>query len=152
MLQLNLPPFEYRLRENFGKLQIFDPIRKKYVQLTPEEWVRQHILNLLNSHLNYPTALTKVEGGLKYNNRQKRTDVVIYSKDLAPLVLVECKAPEVKIDQKVIDQLSVYNKKSKAPLVISTNGIQTYAMLCNNPDNTQMLKEIPSYEDLIQLL
>ena len=150
MLQLNLPSYEYRLRKNFGKLQIFDPIRKKYIQLTPEEWVRQHILNLLNNHLNYPSALTKVESGLKYNNRQKRTDVMVYAKDLSPLVLVECKAPEVKVDQKVIDQLSVYNAECKAPLIITSNGVQTFAMLCQNEGNTKMLKEIPQYEDLIQ--
>lgn len=152
MLQLNLPSYEYRLRENFGKLQIFDSIRKKYIQLTPEEWVRQHILNLLNNHLNYPSALTKVESGLKYNSRQKRTDVMVYAQDLSPLVLVECKAPDVPINQKVIDQLSVYNVECKAPLLIISNGVQTFAMLCQNEGQTEMLKEIPPFEDLIQRL
>lgn len=152
MLQLNLPEYKYKLKESGGKLQIFDPIRKKYIVLTPEEWVRQHIINLLNQHLAYPASRTKVEGGLKYNTRLKRSDILVYADDMAPLVLVECKAPDVPINQKVIEQLATYNSQLKAPLLISTNGMKTFAFLCKAKANTEMLSEIPTYNSLIELL
>jgi hypothetical protein len=152
VLQLNLPPYDYKLKEVSGKLQIFDKIRKKYVVLTPEEWVRQHVIHLLNIHLNYPASLIRVEGGLLFNRRQKRTDLVIYSKELTPLVLVECKAPDVAIDQKVLDQATMYNAQCRAPLVILSNGMQTCAIFCQDATNSQILEQIPHYEDLIEML
>lgn len=152
MLQLNLPPYTYKLKENSGKLQIFDPIRKKYIVLTPEEWVRQHVINHLNTNLSYPATRTNVEGGLSYNKKLKRTDILVYSDEMLPLVLVECKAPDVSINQKVIDQLTVYNSQLKAPLLISTNGMQTFAILCKKGDKAQMLEQIPSYYDLKEML
>ena len=152
MLQLNLPSYEYKLKENSGKLQIFDPIRKKYIILTPEEWVRQHVIHLLNNVLGYPASRTNVEGGLSYNKKLKRTDILVYSDEMSPLVLVECKAPDVAINQKVIDQLTVYNSRLNTPLLISTNGMQTYAILCKKGDNAQMLQQIPTYQDLKQML
>jgi len=152
MLQLNLPSFEYTLRSKSGKLQIFDPIRKKYIHLTPEEWVRQHVINLLNNELKFPASRTSVEGGLKYNARQKRTDVVIYNDEMTPLVLVECKAPDVQLDQKTIEQLAIYNKSHQAALLITTNGVRTYAMMTDEDGQTTMLHKIPSYKELKELL
>ena len=152
MLQLNLPDYEHQLKSIEGKLQIFDPIRKKYVHLTPEEWVRQHMLNLLNSHLSYPASRTSVEGGLKYNSRQKRTDVLIYDDQMNPLVLVECKAPSVRLGQSTLEQLATYNKSCQAPLLITSNGVQTFAMLCKPNVPAEMLTAIPTYTELSELL
>ncbi|WP_305982143.1 type I restriction enzyme HsdR N-terminal domain-containing protein [Roseivirga thermotolerans] len=149
MLQLNLPTYAYRLENRGGKLFIFDPIRKKFVQLTPEEWVRQHMLNHLMVNLGYPAARTRVESGLKYNELQKRSDILIYDQKLNPLVLVECKAPSVALGQNVVEQIAAYNKVCQSRLVIISNGIQTYAGLCSGANEpTQMLSTIPDYQQL----
>ncbi|NVJ47260.1 MAG: type I restriction enzyme HsdR N-terminal domain-containing protein [Cytophagia bacterium] len=151
MLKLNLPTYPYRLENRDGKLFIFDPIRKKFIQLTPEEWVRQHILNHLVNNLGYPASRTKVESGLKYNELQKRSDILIYDQQLNPQVLVECKAPDVKLGQRVVEQIGSYNKVCKAPLIIITNGVSTYAGICHQETGTKMLQQIPSYEQLKEL-
>lgn len=148
MLKLNLPTYQYRLENRDGKLFIFDPIRKKFIQLTPEEWVRQHILNHLINNLGFPASRTKVESGLKYNELQKRSDILIYDHQLNPQVLVECKAPDVKLGQRVVEQIGSYNKVCKAPLIIITNGLSTYAGICRGETGTEMLQQIPSYEQL----
>ncbi|HEY9117776.1 MAG TPA: type I restriction enzyme HsdR N-terminal domain-containing protein [Roseivirga sp.] len=151
MLKLNLPAYQYRLENRGGKLFIFDPIRKKFIQLTPEEWVRQHILDHLINGLGYPASLTRVESGLKYNELQKRSDILIYDEQLKPLVLVECKAPDVALASQVVDQIATYNKICKAPLVVITNGIQTFAGLyIAGQEDFKMLNQIPAYEELKQ--
>ena len=151
MHNLNLPAYKYQLKEIDGKLAIFDSIRKKYVVLTPEEWVRQHIIHYLNDDLKYPASLTKVEGGLRYNSRAKRTDVMVYDNAMEPLVLVECKAPSVKIDEKVVRQLAIYNSQCNAKLLITTNGLVTFAVLCKGSEHS-MLQHIPDYAGLNELL
>jgi hypothetical protein len=151
MLELNLPKYEHKLRSKEGKLQIFDPIRKKYVHLTPEEWVRQHILNLLNQELDYPASRTSVEGGLKYNGRQKRTDIIVYDELMQPNILVECKAPNVSINKKTIEQLAAYNKTCRAKLLITTNGLQTFAILTKGGGQYEMLSSIPTAKELKEL-
>lgn len=152
MLQLNLPAYDHKLKSVQGKLQIYDPIRKKYVHLTPEEWVRQHMLNLLNKELNYPASRTSVEGGLKYNQRAKRTDIIVYNDEMKPQLLVECKAPHISLNQKTIDQLATYNKLCRAALLVTTNGIQTYAMFCEENEQVKMLNEIPDHKKLIEMI
>lgn len=149
MLQLNLPAYDHQLRSEGGKLQIFDPIRKKYIHLTPEEWVRQHMIHLLVHSLNYPASRTRIEGGLKYNTRQKRTDILIYDEAMKPQVLVECKAPQIRLNQSTIEQLATYNKELHAQLLITTNGMATYAIWTGRTDQAEMLKEIPSYQELL---
>lgn len=151
MLQLNLPAYAHQLRSEAGKLQIFDPIRKKYIHLTPEEWVRQHLLNLLTNELKYPASRTKVEGGLTYNLRAKRTDILIYDEHMKPLVLAECKAPHVELTERTIEQLALYNKVHQADLLILSNGIQTLAYLASGKAGTQMLQQIPTYNQLLEL-
>lgn len=147
MLELNLPTYKYRLENKNGNLFIFDPIRKKLVMLTPEEWVRQHLLNLVNYQLGYPASRTRVESGLKYNSLSKRTDILIYDQDLKPLVLVECKAPHVKLKMDVANQIATYNQTCKAPLIIISNGLKTYAGFCVGTE-VRMLDNIPSYKEL----
>lgn len=152
MLKLNLPTYQYRLENRGGKLFIFDPIRKKFIQLTPEEWVRQHILDHLINGLGYPASRTRVESGLKYNELQKRSDILIYDHQLKPLVLVECKAPDVALGNHVVEQISAYNKVCEAPLIVISNGIQTFAGLGRKGQKDfEMLNQIPSYEELKQM-
>src|SRR5690242_3296036 len=117
MIPLNLPPFEYRLREEEGRQWIFDVIRKKFIVLTPEEWVRQHVVNYLVVHLQNPKSLIKVEGGLTYNKLSKRSDVLIRDRDGNPWMIIECKAPSVKIDRSAVNQAAVYNTTHKAKYI-----------------------------------
>lgn len=149
MDSLNLPAYQYRIEQRSGKLVIFDPIRKKFVVLTPEEWVRQHFINYLTEHLGYPASRVRVESGTKYNKRAKRTDILIYDDELQPLVLVECKAQSVGISQATFDQISVYNKTLKAPLLVCSNGMVHYACAYNKDDESiRFLDSIPPYADL----
>lgn len=103
---------------------IFDRQRKKYLILTPEEWVRQHWINFLINHLKFPKGLLVSEKGLKYNNLQKRTDIVAWDTDSSPYLLVECKAPKVKLTQSTVEQACVYHMELKSPYLVITNGIQ----------------------------
>lgn len=149
MESLNLPKYEPRIDKRDGKLVIFDPIRKKWVVLTPEEWVRQHFVNYLIVNLGYPRSKLRVESGVSYNNLPKRSDIVFYDMELKPLVLIECKAASVKIDQKTFDQLGMYNKTLGAKYMIATNGLVHYACYKSATQNEfKFMKEIPAYADL----
>ncbi|OEK01752.1 hypothetical protein BFP97_09590 [Roseivirga sp. 4D4] len=153
MLELNLPKYKYRIEQRAGKLAIFDPIRKKFIVLTPEEWVRQHFINFLNNHLNYPASLTSVETGHKYNSLTKRSDIMVRNNELNPLVLVECKAASVPVNESTVRQLAVYNTQCNARLLIVTNGLVTYACLCKSPDGEfETLDQIPDYNSLTAML
>lgn len=120
---LNLPEAQISLQEREGKVFVFDIIRKKYVVLQPEEWVRQHIIHFLIGHLGYPKSMLRIEGGMRYNHMQKRTDVLVFDRSLNPFLLLECKAPDVKLSEKSIAQLSAYNQKYQARYLVLTNGI-----------------------------
>ncbi|ALJ00889.1 type I restriction enzyme HsdR N-terminal domain-containing protein [Rufibacter tibetensis] len=126
MDQLSLPAYSHKLKYSEGKTFILDQVRRKYVLLTPEEWVRQHIIFLLNEHLQYPLTLMSVERGTKYNSLQKRTDLRVYSTEGFPLLLVECKAPYVPITEATIRQVAVYNQTIAAPYLMVTNGREHY--------------------------
>lgn len=123
---LNLPAFDHKITEIEGKSAIYDIIRRKNIILTPEEWVRQHMLNLLITHLGYSKSLMKVESGLKYDRLDKRSDILIYDRKGKPFLLVECKAPEIKIDKKAVSQATIYNKTLRAPYIVLTNGLNTF--------------------------
>ncbi|MDZ7934954.1 MAG: type I restriction enzyme HsdR N-terminal domain-containing protein [Emticicia sp.] len=126
MHPLNLPNYDYKIKEMDGKTYIFDAIRKKYLVLTPEEWVRQHFINLLITHYGYSKSLLRLEGGLSYNKLQKRTDIVVYNNEGSPFLLVECKAADVPINQVVVEQASRYNLTMRCPFLVVTNGINTF--------------------------
>ena len=126
MIKLNLPAFDYKLKKADGKVWIFDGIRKKYVVLTPEEWVRQHIVQYMLNHLNYPKSLIKVEASLMYNSLNKRADVVVFDREGKPWMIVECKAPDLKLTQVVAMQVATYNTSLQAPFVVITNGMLVY--------------------------
>nr|WP_041779312.1 type I restriction enzyme HsdR N-terminal domain-containing protein [Belliella baltica] len=122
---LNFPKFDFRIQEEKnGKLSIFDALRKKYLILTPEEWVRQHLIQVLIQKYNYPKSLFALEKGLKYNQLQKRFDVLVHDRNGAPFLLIECKSPDVKLTQKTIEQVCVYNKTIKSPYLGVSNGKQ----------------------------
>lgn len=122
--KLNFPDYEFRFKKNDkGGLMIFDTIRKKFIDLTPEEWVRQNLVSYLISQKNYPQSLFSLETGLKLNNTQKRTDVIIYSIEKKIRILAECKAPNVKITKSVAEQALRYNLVHNAEFVILTNGL-----------------------------
>jgi hypothetical protein len=126
MERLNLPTCELKLRHNGQKVEVFDVIRKKYVILTDEEWVRQNFVHYLIGDLGYPKALISLESGLKYNQLGKRTDIVVYSRDGSPFMVVECKSPLVKINQGVFHQAACYNSVLKAAYLVTTNGLSHY--------------------------
>jgi len=147
MQQLNLPEYQFKLRKN-GKInEIFDAFRKKYVVLTPEEWERQNILQFLIKERNFPVSLIAVEIGLKYNQMQKRADILAYDKQGQPYLLVECKAPEVKITQETFHQIARYNMTFKVKYLVVTNGINHFCCLMDYDKNTfQYMETIPIYE------
>ena len=128
------------------RTQIFDAFRNKFVAFTPEEWVRQHMLNYLNIHLYYPKNLLGVEVSLKLNNLSKRADIVVYAADLTPWMLVECKAAEVEITQAVFDQAARYNITMRVPFLVVTNGIRLLAAKINFQENkVEMLQTMPNF-------
>ena len=126
MNQLNLPAFSPTLKKDQEKVLIFDMIRKKYVVLTPEEWVRQHFVHFLVDQHNYPKSLFRIESSLSYNKLQKRSDILIHSREGKPWMLVECKSSSIKLTQKAFNQIAVYNMTIGADFLAVTNGMVHY--------------------------
>ncbi|MGV3586604.1 MAG: type I restriction enzyme HsdR N-terminal domain-containing protein [Adhaeribacter sp.] len=126
MQQLNLPAYDYKLKRAAGTSLIFDAIRRKYVTLTPEEWVRQHFIHYLMAYLHYPKSLLAIERGTTYNQLAKRTDLCVYGTNGRPVMLVECKAAQIPISAATVKQASVYNQQVKARYVVITNGLEHY--------------------------
>ncbi len=146
MLALNLPNFEVKVTLQKGKPVIFDRLRKKYVAVTPEEWVRQHFVNFLLTEKHYPENLIANEIGIKLNNTQKRCDTVVYDNCLNPLVIIEYKAPSVDITMRVFDQIVRYNMVLRAPYLIASNGLKHYCCKINYDKGDYIfLEEIPDY-------
>lgn len=150
MQRLNLPEYEFKFREQNGQRQIFDVFRKKYVALTPEEWVRQNFLMYLVIEKSYPPSLIAVEAGLKLYRRSKRTDVVVYDKQGSPALVVECKAPEIKINQDVFDQILRYNIALKVKYLIVTNGLEHFCCTLDYKNkSSHFLEVIPEYKNIL---
>jgi len=146
MERLNLPPFDYKIKKSDANSLIFDVIRKKYVVLTPEEWVRQHFVHYLMQQLCYPKSLISIERGANYNRLQKRTDLCVYNNNIQPHLLVECKAAHVPITQEVVKQVSVYNQSLKARFVVITNGLQHYCWQIDFETRSFIpLQDIPAF-------
>ena len=149
MLQLNLPIFEPKLKKIKEDIFIFDLIRKKYLLLSPEEWVRQSFLNYLINHKNYPQSLIENEAMIKLNNMTRRCDTVVYDNQLKPLVIVEYKRPDVKIDQQVFDQIVRYNIVLRVDFLIVSNGLSHFCRKMNYENQTyDFLESIPEYNEL----
>lgn len=146
--KLNFPDLETRFKEKSnGQKQIFDGIRKKFVDLTPEEWVRQHLVSYLIKIKNIPPSLISVEKQLVLNETKRRTDVVVYNSILSPLLIIECKAPNVILNQETLNQALGYNLVLNVPYVLLTNGL---SHICFHYVNQKaiILSEIPSFEEL----
>lgn len=149
MHRLNLPDYPSKTRIVDGQQQIFDEVRKKYVVLIPEEWVRQQFIGYLLNDRKYPKSLIAVEHPLTINGVNHRADIVVFKSDGKPLVVVECKAPEVSITQSVLQQISRYNILFKAPILILTNGLFHFCVQIDFESSTsRQLTAIPSYEEL----
>lgn len=149
MLSLNLPKFKTKIILQDGKYSIFDRIRRKYVALTPEEWVRQHFVNFLIEHKGYPASLLGNEIQINLNSTIKRCDTLLYRRDLTPQMIVEYKAPEIPITQAVFDQITRYNMVLKVDYLIVSNGLQHYCCKIDyQKKRYYFLKEIPDYASL----
>jgi hypothetical protein len=126
MIPLDFPSYSFRFKNSENKVSIFDPIRKKFIILTPEEWVRQHVVEYLIQEKKYPKSYINVEKLLKINNLKKRYDIVVFNPDGSIFLLVECKAPEIKIAQTTFDQIARYNMVLKSEFLMLTNGLNHY--------------------------
>ena len=146
MQELNFPSYSFRIKSSENKTLIFDIIRKKYVVLTPEEWVRQHVILFLIEEKKYPVSLIAVEKQLKINSLTKRTDVVVFNRKGTPEILIECKAPTVAINQQAFDQIARYNLTAKSNYLMVTNGLNHYFCQIDFEKETYVfLKDIPNY-------
>jgi hypothetical protein len=123
MIELNLPIFDFKLKNQGQKKYIFDLVKKKFVTLTPEEWVRQHWIHFLVEYQSIPLSFLAIESAIKVNNMHRRADIVAYKKDLIPGLVVECKAPHIPINEDVVWQAAAYNQKIKAQFLVVSNGI-----------------------------
>lgn len=149
MVQLNLPPYQIRVKETGGRKQIFDILRRKYVALTPEEWVRQHFIHYLIEHKNYPASLLANEVSLQIGEKRMRADSVLYDNQLHPRIIIEYKAPNITLTQKVFDQITVYNLLLHVDYLIVSNGMTTYICKMDYEKQTyKFLETIPDYENI----
>lgn len=144
---LNLPPAELKIREGLSGLEVWDIVRRRYVFLTPEEWVRQHLVNYFINDLGYPKTMFRVERQVKFRARTGRSDVVIY-KGLDPYILVEVKSANVAIDKSVLEQAAQYNLTLKAPILMVSNGLVHWAAQRLENGTYQALDSIPAYNQI----
>jgi hypothetical protein len=149
MYQLNLPRYDIRIGEQAGRRTILDVLRRKYVALTPEEWVRQHFVHFLIGHKGYPPALLANEIELRSGSKRLRCDSVLYDSSLRPRMIIEYKAPTVAIQQKVFDQISVYNMLLHVDYLVVSNGLNHYCCRMDYANHRYVfLREIPDYQEL----
>ena len=149
MYALNLPTFDAKIQKKPNGLEIFDPLRRKYVSMTPEEWVRQHFVHYLISEKGYPASLMANEAMIRLNSLTKRCDTVVYDNNLQPVVICEFKKPDVKITQQVFDQVVRYNIVLKVKYLIVSNGMSHYCCRMNYGEmKFDYLREIPEYGEL----
>lgn len=150
MQQLNFPHFDFKLREINGRHEIFDPVRHKYVMLTPEEWVRQHLIAYLTLVKSYPISIIGVEKQLLLNKLPKRFDLVVFGRNANPFLLVECKAPGVEITEKTFDQAARYNMLLQAEYFLITNGLEHYTCRIDYENKQYIfIEEIPGFDRTI---
>ena len=149
MFRLNLPTYEIKIAQQGNKQVIFDFLRRKYVALTPEEWVRQHFVHYLIEHKGYPAGLMGNEVELAVGEKRLRCDTILYNKVVAPQMIIEYKAPQIKLQQKTFDQISAYNLLLKVDYLIVSNGMQH--ICCKMDYQNQkyyFLEDIPDYQNL----
>lgn len=150
MQKLNLPEYSFRIKTINGKQTIFDSLRKKFVRLTPEEWVRQNFVQFLIAEKKYPASLIAVEAGVNVNNNPQRADLIVFGRLGLPVFVAEFKAPEVKISQQTFDQIARYNMQLQVKVLVVSNGFDHYCCLMDYPNNSySFLPEIPDFKSLI---
>ena len=148
MQKLNFPTYKFRFKNSENKVQVFDDIRKKFVVLQPEEWVRQHVLQFLIQDKGYPKSLINIEKELIINGLKKRYDLVIFYPDGNINLIVECKSPNIKISQETFDQIARYNLALKSNLLMVTNGLEHYFCKMDYINSQyNFLEDIPSYQN-----
>ncbi|MGJ5643301.1 type I restriction enzyme HsdR N-terminal domain-containing protein [Formosa sp. S-31] len=148
MQELNFPRFTFRFKNSENKISIFDEIRKKFIVLQPEEWVRQHCVQYLIQVKGFPKSLINVEKELSVNNLKKRYDIVVFNPDGSIHLIVECKAPKVTIDQTTFDQIARYNLTLNGEYLMVTNGLNHYyCQMDFKAEAYNFLKDIPNYKD-----
>ena len=149
MLTLNLPQTDLRLEKRGDTMYVFDILRRRYIKVTPEEWVRQHFVHYLIEHLGYPTALMANETRLSIGGKQLRADTVVYDHSLHPRVIIEYKAPTVRLSQKVFDQISTYNMLMHVDYLMVSNGLQHYCCKMDYENQKYLfIENIPCYNNL----
>ena len=146
MQQLNFPRYQFRFKSSENKTLIFDEIRKKFIVLTPEEWVRQHVVQFLISEKKYPKSLINVEKQLKVKGTLKRYDVVVYNNDGSIFLIVECKAPAIAISQQTFDQIARYNIEANATYLMVTNGLNHYYCQLDYENEKYIFSERTSFK------
>ena len=150
MYELNLPKYGIKIKNDKGHQSIFDVLRRKYVALTPEEWVRQHFVHFLIEHKGYPKALMANEIQLAIGNKKLRCDSVLYDRTLRPRMIIEYKAPTVNITQKVFDQITIYNMLLHVDYLVVSNGIKHYCCRMDYANQKYLfLENIPDYQNLL---
>ncbi len=150
MYELNLPKYGIKIANENGHQTIFDVLRRKYVALTPEEWVRQHFVHYLIDHKGYPQALMANEIQLAIGNKKLRCDSVLYDRLLKPRMIIEYKAPTVSITQKVFDQITIYNMLLHVDYLVVSNGIKHYCCRMDYENQKYLfLEDIPDYQEII---
>lgn len=148
MQKLNFPTYSFRFKNSENKVSIFDEIRKKFILLTPEEWVRQHVVQFLLQDKKYPKSYINVEKLIKINDLSKRYDSVVFQPNGEIFLLIECKAPEVSISQQTFDQIARYNLVLKAKYLMVTNGLNHYfCQMDFENEKYVFLKELPEYSN-----
>ncbi len=147
MQQLNFPSYSFRFKSSENKISIFDEIRKKFVVLTPEEWVRQHVVKFLVEDKHFPKSHTNVEKILKLHQTVKRYDIVVFNRDGSIFLVVECKAPSIVISQTTFDQIARYNLSLDASYLMVTNGLNHYyCQLDYKNEKYHFLNELPEFQ------
>ncbi|MFH2142539.1 MAG: type I restriction enzyme HsdR N-terminal domain-containing protein [Bacteroidota bacterium] len=146
---LNLPVYEFKIKKNEDFHLIWDELRRKYVKLTPEEWVRQNFIQYLILEKNYVPGYISVEKQIIVNGNQRRFDILVYKSDLVPALMIECKSPDVKITDSVFEQIAMYNIVCKVKFLIVTNGLTHFCCFIDFEKKTfKYLREIPDFKDI----
>ncbi|WP_321306461.1 type I restriction enzyme HsdR N-terminal domain-containing protein [Marinifilum fragile] len=152
MENLNLPTYSFKIKSDLQRKLIFDSIRKKYVVLTPEEWVRQNFIRYLVEEKDYPASLIAVEKKVDVNLLPQRSDIVLYNHNANPIMIVECKASKIKITQDVFNQIARYNMKLRVPFLVVTNGLRHFCCYMDYEKKSfKFLEDIPNYQSIKDL-
>jgi hypothetical protein len=150
METLNLPTYSFSVKSEDGRSRIFDTIRRKYVNLTPEEWVRQHFIQYLVQEKGFPPSLIAVEKEFSFNRMRKRTDILAHNRQGEPVLLVECKSPDIPVTRNVFDQIGLYNLTYKVPWLVVTNGMKHYCCRYTEAEGKYVFAgHIPGWDEIL---